>query len=127
MTQTSAMAANEVYFNSSYNLTSFLEGLGSVFKHIPRDQLSLFGLSDARAAVKEKATVLSYPVAIPSSSQRHTSKDGPLHILWNHRWEWDKGPTSFFAALRSLRDRDISFSVSVVGETGATADKVYSS
>jgi glycosyltransferase involved in cell wall biosynthesis len=40
---------------------------------------------------------------------------GPL-VLWNHRWEHDKGPEAFFAALRRLVERDVPFRVAICGE-----------
>jgi glycosyltransferase involved in cell wall biosynthesis len=37
-------------------------------------------------------------------------------ILWNSRWEYDKGPQAFFAALRELVARGLDFRVIVAGE-----------
>ena len=39
-----------------------------------------------------------------------------MTILWNHRWEFDKGPRAFFRALKKLASRGTSFRVNVVGE-----------
>lgn len=41
----------------------------------------------------------------------------PAHIVWNHRWEHDKSPDDFFAALYALDDAGESFRLSVVGES----------
>jgi glycosyltransferase involved in cell wall biosynthesis len=40
-----------------------------------------------------------------------------LCLLWASRWEHDKGPETFFAALRILRDRGINFHLNVLGES----------
>ena len=40
----------------------------------------------------------------------------PLRILWNQRWEYDKNPAEFFAALYALADADLPFQVIVAGE-----------
>src|SRR5439155_6174009 len=37
-------------------------------------------------------------------------------VLWNSRWEYDKGPQAFFAALRDLAARGLDFRVIVAGE-----------
>jgi glycosyltransferase involved in cell wall biosynthesis len=36
--------------------------------------------------------------------------------LWNSRWEYDKAPEAFFAALRELEARGVDFRVIVAGE-----------
>jgi glycosyltransferase involved in cell wall biosynthesis len=37
-------------------------------------------------------------------------------LLWNHRWEHDKGPETFFGVLERLAGRDVPFRVAVCGE-----------
>nr|WP_283251121.1 glycosyltransferase [Rhabdothermincola salaria] len=38
-------------------------------------------------------------------------------VLWNHRWEYDKAPEDFFAALHALADQGVAFEVAVAGES----------
>jgi len=40
----------------------------------------------------------------------------PLHVIWNHRWEYDKGPERLLRIVEHLLDTDIDFQISVVGE-----------
>ena len=40
----------------------------------------------------------------------------PPLILWNHRWEYDKNPELFFAALDALAAEGVPFEVAIVGE-----------
>ena len=41
----------------------------------------------------------------------------PLHIVWNHRWEHDKDPDTFFQVLIDLHNAHIPVNLSVLGES----------
>ncbi|MDQ6979404.1 MAG: glycosyltransferase [Mariprofundaceae bacterium] len=40
----------------------------------------------------------------------------PLSIVWNHRWEYDKAPERFFAALQLLQARGLDFRLHLLGQ-----------
>ena len=40
-----------------------------------------------------------------------TKNEGPPLILWNHRWEYDKNPETFFKVLFNLHKKGIDFRV----------------
>ena len=44
------------------------------------------------------------------------STDIPV-IVWNHRWEHDKNPESFFLALEELEQRGVDFRLIVLGQS----------
>jgi glycosyltransferase involved in cell wall biosynthesis len=59
----------------------------------------------------------------PAAAASHRSD--PPRILWNHRWEFDKQPERFFAALIRLTQAGIPFVVDVVGESFARVPPVF--
>jgi glycosyltransferase involved in cell wall biosynthesis len=44
------------------------------------------------------------------------TSDEPLTLVWNHRWEYDKGPERLFAALLQLQQAGRDFRVHVIGQ-----------
>ena len=42
---------------------------------------------------------------------------GPPLVIWNHRWEFDKNPAEFFAALDAVRAQGLEFRLALLGES----------
>lgn len=92
-----ALAADKVVFNSEYNRRTFLQGAEQLLAKLPDAVPS--GLMDLLTA---SSAVVPVPLADACFQQRQIERQGPLQLLWNHRWEYDKGPDRLLAAVRSL-------------------------
>ena len=118
----SMLVADRIFFNSRYHLESWFEALPAFLKGLPelRELKAIPGL-------RQKSRVL--PVGIDlkrldSGSTAAPFKDPALQstdlaplILWNHRWEFDKDPDAFFAALLQLDKESLPFRLAVCGQS----------
>jgi len=107
---TSSLAADAVWFNSQFHSDSFLDALAKFLKSMP-DHQPLEAIENIRA----KSSV--YPPGIADFPARRPREPGPLRILWAARWEHDKNPEDFFKALEILKARNVSFRISVIGQS----------
>ncbi len=114
---TSCLAADRVFFNSRYHLDSFTGAADELLRAMPD-----YVLKGVPERIREKAEVM--PVGLDTGSIDRelmdagcVRKDGPLHIVWNHRWEFDKGPQEFFDAMLGLERRGADFRLSVLGQS----------
>jgi len=105
-----ALCADRVLFNSGYNRDTLLEGADRLLRKLP-DQVPT-GLTDR---ILSRSEVLHVPlpdhVFLPSLATQ-----GPLEMVWNHRWEFDKGPELLLAAVERLQQEHVPFRLHVVGQ-----------
>jgi glycosyltransferase involved in cell wall biosynthesis len=108
----SAVAADRVLFNSAWNRESFLNGARDFLDRMPD------AVPDGLVTgVADKSRVLPVPIEdrLFEPPLRRLQTDCP-HLLWNHRWEYDKGPDRLLLLLDALADMGQDFRLSVVGE-----------
>jgi len=112
----SMLSADRILFNSHYHHDSFFAALPDFLKHFPEyNELSSVTL------LREKSAVL--PIGIDlrrldrgaKQFDYAPTKESPL-LLWNQRWEYDKNPEDFFAALISLAAEGVPFRVALCGQ-----------
>jgi glycosyltransferase involved in cell wall biosynthesis len=113
----SCLTADEVVFNSEFHRSEFLGALAELLKRFP-DQTH----GDPTTRILSKSSVLHLGIdadAIDAQLAPRTAaqaSDSTPAILWNHRWEYDKNPESFFRVLNRLDDAGLAFDLILIGE-----------
>ena len=124
----SANAASAVWFNSKYHRHEFLTALEAWLQKMPDGNFAE-ELDQIRAK-----SVVEYPgiqpigdgtdsgTSMDSSCRTNRTTAGQpdhaaLRIAWVSRWEHDKAPEVFFAALRILKQSQFQFRLNVLGES----------
>lgn len=117
----SALAADRIAFNSRYNYDTFFQGIQAYLKKAVDMDVRHFA-----DTVKEKSAILHPGIEecwIDEGSQ-HVRKSVPV-IIWNHRWEHDKDPDTFFHALIALSDLGVDFQLIVLGKRFERCPEVF--
>ncbi|NDY43146.1 DUF3524 domain-containing protein, partial [Dissulfurirhabdus thermomarina] len=111
---TTALAADRLAFNSAHNLATFLEGARRLLR-VPRD----LALDDPAGRIRARSTVLPPGVdfADIDRAPRPPRDGGAPVVVWNHRWEHDKDPETFFEVLFRLDRRGVPFRLVVLGQS----------
>lgn len=110
----SMLTADLVLFNSHYHRDSFFAALPNFLKHFP--EYNELGTVDD---LRRKSEVLPVGVEFGRLTTGYqppaTSHQSPL-IVWNQRWEYDKNPGAFFAALYGLVTEGVPFRLALCGQ-----------
>lgn len=124
---TSALAATACAFNSAYTLRSFAEEIPGFLKAFPDHHPE--GVAEAIVA---KSLVIAPPfdpapfdAALGAGGVARAPRAARPRIVWPHRWEHDKDPETFFAAVTELAQEGLEFEVAVAGQSfRETADSM---
>jgi len=106
-----ALCADRLVFNSAWNRDSFLQGATALLRKLPDEVPD--GLPERLA----QGIVLPVPLdaslwqARPAPSQPEV-----LTLVWNHRWEFDKGPALLLAIVEALIQRRVRFRLHLLGQ-----------
>ncbi len=112
---TSALVADEIWFNSRYHLATFFEHIPAMLARFP-DRLDERHL----ASMMDRSSVAPIGVDLTGLAREDRSGEIP-RIVWNHRWEHDKHPERFAHAVESALDLD--FEVAICGEEPIGGDE----
>ncbi|MFT6093326.1 MAG: glycosyltransferase involved in cell wall biosynthesis, partial [Pseudohongiellaceae bacterium] len=105
-----ALCADTVAFNSDFNRNSFLKGAASLLSKLP-EQFPSSIMTQLNASI-----VLAVP--LPENSYRSPAPgtDEVLSVVWNHRWEFDKGPQLLLAITAAIEAKKLPIQLHVVGQ-----------
>lgn len=103
----SALASDELLFNSQYNRDSFVQGIDALLAKMP---------DHVPSGIGERLLAKSHILPVPVASIAPQAKR-PL-IVWPHRWEYDKAPERFEAILTLLASEDVPFELALLGARG---------
>lgn len=90
----SALCADKLVFNSVFNSTTFMNGVKELLRRLP-DHVP----PGIQTLLERRSCVLPIPLA-DSCFAFQTQKLTQLSLVWNHRWEYDKGPERLLAMLQ---------------------------
>ncbi|MBC8311014.1 MAG: DUF3524 domain-containing protein [Candidatus Marinimicrobia bacterium] len=118
---TTALKSDLIMYNSTFHKDSFIGALRKFLKQFP-DHNELSNID-----VIEQKSVVSYLGLSLQKFDIHKTKSNnkvPI-VLWNHRWEYDKNPASFFQTLRKIKDDGVQFKLVILGEEFDTEMDVF--
>lgn len=117
-----ALAADQLAFNSRYNFDTFISGARALLKKLP-DQVP----ENVLELIEKKSTILPVPLldVVPQQVdstvswqcyENVSSTDRPLLIAWAARWEYDKGPDRLLAIIEQLERSGIDYRLCILGQ-----------
>ncbi len=115
---TSALVSDLVIFNSRFNLNSFIEGLKGYLKRLP----DFKGLENIDLILSKSKVV---PVGLDLDIEQKLEDNKSKTIVWNHRWEHDKNPESFYKILKRLKEQDFEFKLLMLGQSYGNSPAVF--
>jgi glycosyltransferase involved in cell wall biosynthesis len=110
----SALRADAICFNSAYHQGAFFEELPRLLKRLP-DYTELWSVEALRA--RSQVLPLGLDLARLDGFRPEQPSPGRPTILWNHRWEYDKDPATFFQAIYALYEEGLDFGLILLGES----------
>lgn len=105
------LAADSIAFNSHFNRDTFLNGAAELLRKMPD-----FVPKGLIEALRNKSRILPVPLTPQQGPLPAVEPSSPIHIVWNHRWEYDKGPDLLLAVCLELERTRCSYQISILGQ-----------
>ena len=129
----SALASDRVVFNSEFHRRLFLDNLSVYLAKMPegvprRVPARLAERSEELGVGLERTPLPAdhFPLYRGGACDPEVGPPWPRGkrhlIVWNHRWEFDKRPECFVAAINRLLDAGLDFEVALLGEAKSHDD-----
>lgn len=120
-----ALTSDRLAFNSYFNRNSFLDQSRNVLA-----KMSEISILEHHQAIAEKSIVLypgiDFSVIDTAPVKKSLDSEAVPVIVWNHRWEHDKNPEEFFAALLVIKERGHRFRLIVLGQSFENRPECFS-
>jgi len=116
---TSVLTADWILFNSEHQREEMMQAVPGFLRSLPdhKPEGVLARLSERSLVIPPGVDLASLP------APRRKRRSGEATILWNHRWEHDKGKDILLRLVRRLRKKGIPFGLIVTGASrGARSD-----
>lgn len=109
-----ALAADQLWFNSRYNFDTLIAGCEALCRKLP-DAVPPIGWFEQLA---EKSRILPVPLdeSMTAEPQARRANDTSLRMVWNHRWEYDKGVEQLEAALTAIEKAGLPIELTLLGQ-----------
>ncbi|MCL2503117.1 MAG: DUF3524 domain-containing protein [Coriobacteriia bacterium] len=108
---TSALSAERCLFNTRWNLEQFIAEIPGFLARFPD-----YRPQHVAEAVAKKSHVVPPPFDPAEFDQAPTVRGDRCRIIWPHRWEHDKDPEGFIAALGELAAEGLDFEAVIAGQ-----------
>ncbi|MGV0034054.1 MAG: tRNA-queuosine alpha-mannosyltransferase domain-containing protein [Candidatus Azotimanducaceae bacterium WSBS_2022_MAG_OTU7] len=105
-----ALSADRIFFNSEFNRSTFLAGAKQLLGRMP-DEVP----SGIVSSIEAKSSIVPVPLDI-EPAKTYALPGKRLKIVWNHRWEHDKGPDRLNQIVTELVLRKVDFELSLYGQ-----------
>ncbi|MFD1216292.1 tRNA-queuosine alpha-mannosyltransferase domain-containing protein [Microbulbifer celer] len=105
-----ALCGDLLLFNSEYNRSTLLSGAEALLRRFP-DAVP----EGVCREIADKSSVLPVPLEAHTFVP-YAHKPARPTFVWNHRWEYDKGPDILCAALQDFGRHHIPYTLHMVGQ-----------
>ncbi|MCZ7534176.1 MAG: DUF3524 domain-containing protein [Acidimicrobiia bacterium] len=116
----SAAVSDLVIFNSEYHRSVFRDEAVRFLNAFPEDK-HVHLIDD----VMDTSIVLPVGIDLEPFRGDRMDADGPPLIVWNQRWEHDKGPDELKAIVELLLERGVDFRMAMCGEVFVSVPETF--
>ena len=117
---TTGLAADKILFNSQTHFDAFFSAMPGFINMMPE-----YNPKWVTQTIRDKAGVIPPGCRFAGGEIPLEDPQEPPLVIWNHRWEFDKNPESFFKALYALDEKGVEFSVALMGENFQVQPKEF--
>jgi glycosyltransferase involved in cell wall biosynthesis len=117
---TTGLAADRILFNSRTHMDAFFGALPGFLRMMPEHRPRW-----VEGAIRDKSAVCPPGCRFPGGELQLGEPEDPPIIIWNHRWEFDKNPEAFFAALEAVEQQGLDFRLALLGENFQVCPKPF--